>query len=100
MRSSTILLGTIGLVIFVAVSCLVSEFQWAEKGEKADSLRQLIGLPSLAVGNLNPSARNPGLELLCTSLYDSPGGYCNYFTFGVSFVPFKIADNITVSDYP
>jgi hypothetical protein len=100
MRTSMILLGTIGLVIFVTVSCLASEYQWAEKEDKTDSLRQLTGLPSLAVGNLNPSARNPGLELLCTSIYDSPGGYCNYFTSGVSFVPFKTADNITVSDYP
>ncbi len=42
-----------------------------------------MGLSSVAVGNLNPSARNPGIELLCTGLYDVPGGYCNYFTLGV-----------------
>ncbi len=73
------------LVIFVFTSCVVSEYSWSTKGNSSDSLRQLVGLPSVAVGNLNPAARNPGLEFLCTSLYDSPGGYCYYFHFRSNF---------------
>jgi hypothetical protein len=50
----------------------------------------------LAVGNLNPSARNPGVELLCTGLYDVPGGYCNYFTMGVPSTNFSVPTSFTV----
>jgi hypothetical protein len=55
----------------------------------------MAGLPSLAIGNLNPAARNPGLEVLCTSLYDVPGGYCIYFTQGVPQLNLTLACNIT-----
>jgi len=54
-------------------------------------------LPSLSIGNLNPAARNPELEILCTGLYDVPGGYCNYFTLGVPFINYTMSWNITVS---
>jgi len=50
-----------------------------------------------AIGNLNPVARNPGLEILCTGLYDVPGGYCPYFVDGVSFFNFVFNETITVS---
>ena len=84
------------LLTFVFVSCALSEISWSIKDNNPDSLRQVIGLPSVAVGNLSPSARNPGVELLCTGLYDVPGGYCNYFTMGVSFINFPMATNFTV----
>ncbi len=84
------------LLAFVFLSCALSELSWAAKENSTDSLRQIVGLPSVAVGNLSPSARNPGLELLCTGLYDVPGGYCNYFTLGVSFIDFPMATNFTV----
>jgi hypothetical protein len=85
-------------MIFVSVSCLISEVSWTTKGKTTDSLRELVGLPSLSTGNLNPAARNPGLEILCTGLNDVPGGYCNYFTLGVSFINYTTVWNITVSD--
>jgi hypothetical protein len=94
MKARIILLLMVGLLIFIFLSCVVSEISWSH-GSNSDSLRQLVGLPSFAVGNLNPSARNPGLELLCTALYDSPGGYCYYFTPGVPVNNLTIYANIT-----
>jgi hypothetical protein len=94
MKTRNLLLGMVGLLIFVFLSCAVSEISWSQ-GSSSDSLRQLVGLPSFAVGNLNPSARNPGLEFFCTALYDSPGGYCYYFTSGVPYNNLTIYANIT-----
>jgi hypothetical protein len=98
MKTKTLLVATVALLTFVSLSCLVSEISWSEKVNSSDSLRQLVGLPSIAIGNLNPSARNPGLELFCTSLYDVPGGYCYYFAPGVPVTNFTIVANITRSD--
>ena len=98
MKGRIVLLAVVVLMIYVSFSCLISEISWATKGKTTDPLRELVGLPSLSTGNLNPAARNPGLEILCTGLNDVPGGYCNYFTLGVSFVNFTISWNITVGD--
>ena len=84
------------LLTFVVVSCVLSELSWSMKENNSDSLRYAVGLPSVAVGNLSPSARNPGVEVLCTGLYDVPGGYCNYYSMGVPFVIFPMASNFTV----
>ena len=84
------------LLAFVVGSCIVSEISWSTKENTPDSLRQIVGLPSVAVGNLNPSARNPGVELLCTGLYDVPGGYCNYFTIGVPSANFSNPTGFTI----
>ena len=86
------------LLTFVFVSCAISEISWASKENATDSLRQVVGLPSVAVGNLSPSARNPGVEALCTSLYDVPSGYCYYFSMGVPFINFPMATNFTVTE--
>lgn len=94
MRARIILSATVALLMFVFVSCIASEVFWANKQESYDPTRELVGLPSIAIGNLNPSARNPGLEILCTGLFDVPGGYCSYFTPGVSVV-FPLGANIT-----
>ena len=83
------------LMVFVFLSCAASEISWSIKENTPNALRRVVGLPSVAVGNLNPSARNPGLEYLCTGLYDVPGGYCNYFALGVPFINFTMADNFT-----
>jgi hypothetical protein len=96
MKNKTILVVTMSLLLFVTFSCIASEISWSITVNKSDSLRQLIGLPSIAVGNLNPSARNPGLEIICTSLYDSPGGYCYYFTPGVPVSNITIFANVTL----
>jgi hypothetical protein len=99
MKTRTLLGITAALLAFVSISCLISELSWSDKANNPDSLRQLVGLPSITVGNLNPSARNPGLELLCTSLYDVPGGYCYYFAPGVPMTNITvIAVNITGSN--
>ena len=95
MKIRTILLVMTVLLIFVSISSLLSEMSWASKTESPDSLRQLVGLPSIAIGNLNPSARSAGLELFCTSLYDSPGGYCYYFAPGIPAINFTVGVNIT-----
>ena len=96
-RTRTILLATAVLLMFVFISCIASEVSWANKQENYDPTRELVALPSIAIGNLNPSARNPGLEILCTGLFDVPGGYCSYFTPGVPFV-FPLGANITASE--
>jgi hypothetical protein len=69
------------LAVFIASSCLQSELAWANITNNPQPLRQLTGLPSLAVGNLSPATRNPGLET-CTSFYDVPGGFCSYYAPG------------------
>ena len=84
------------LLTFVFVSCALSELSWSMKENNIDSLRYAVGLPSVAVGNLSPSARNPGVEVLCTGLYDVPGGYCNYYSMGVPFIDFPMASNFTI----
>ena len=88
MKSRTILVVLIALIAVVAVACAASEISWSTKTNSPDALRQTVGLPSIAIGNLNPSARNPGLEVLCTGLNDAPGGYCYYFTDGVPYINF------------
>ena len=96
MASRILIWTTAILLTFVFVSCAVSEISWSIKENNADSLRYIVGLPSVAVGNLSPAARNPGIEVLCTGLYDVPGGYCNYFSMGVPFINFPMANNFTV----
>ena len=90
MKSRTLLMVLAALIAVVAVACATSEISWSTKTNSPDALRQTVGLPSIAIGNLNPSARNPGLEVLCTGLYDAPGGYCYYFTDGVPYINFTI----------
>jgi len=85
-------------LISVSLCCAVSEVYWTRKENTVDYTRELVGLPSIAIGNLSPAARNPGLEILCTGLYDVPGGYCDYFMLGVPPAEFKLGGNITVSD--
>ena len=89
MKSRTLLIVLGALIAIVAVSCVASEISWSTN-KSNDALRQIVGLPSIAIGNLNPSARNPGLEVLCTALNDAPGGYCYYFTDGVPYINFTI----------
>lgn len=89
----------IGALLFVVVfSCVLSELEWLNKESAPDPIREIVRLPSIAVGNLNPAARNPGLEILCTGLFDSPGGYCGYYTNGVPFIHYTIGGNISVSE--
>ena len=83
------------LIVTIAASCIFSEWSWSIKSSSPDALRRMVGLPSLAIGNLNPAARNPGLEVLCSSFYDVPGGYCSYFTQGVAPLNLTLACNIT-----
>ena len=98
LKGRIVLLVVVVLLVYVSLSCLISEASWAKRTKTTDSLRELVGLPTLSTGNLSPAARNPGLEILCTGLYDVPGGYCSYFTIGVAFVNFTVNWNITASD--
>ncbi len=95
MRNRTILLATGVLLGLVFAPSMLSEAYWSSRQNSPDQLRQTVALPSVAVGNLNPMARNPGLELLCPGLYDSPGGYCYYFTAGTYPLNFTVTDNET-----
>jgi hypothetical protein len=98
MRPAIILSAVVALLVVVSVSCSASQLVWTSVENTADPVRELVGLPSIAVGNLNPSARNPGLEILCAGLYDTPGGYCSYFTDGVPFIDFPSSGNITLAE--
>ena len=98
MRARTILFFVAVLIVFVFFACASSEVSWLNKESAPEPLRQIVGLPSVAIGNLSPSARNPGLELLCTGLYDVPGGYCSYFSPGVPFINFTMAGNFTTGE--
>ena len=98
MKNRTILVLFGALLALIAVSCVANQISWASKENAFDATRDVVGLPSIAIGNLSPSARFPGLEFLCTALYDVPGGYCGYFTDGVPFIGFPTGGNITVSD--
>ena len=97
MNSKFLLTVITSMLLFIVASCLLSEISWANKENGSAQLTQTIGLASIIVGNLNPSARNPGLELFCTSLYDIPGGYCSYFVPGVPPENFRVYVNITAS---
>ena len=83
------------LIATITVTSVLSEWSWAIKSNSPDPLRKIVGLPSLAIGNLNPVARNPGLEQLCTSFYDVPGGQCIYFNQGVAPINLTLACNIS-----
>jgi len=95
LKNGTILVILTVLLTAVFASCAFSEMTWLNRESSPDPLRQLTRLPSIAVGNLNPAARNPGVELVCTGLYDAPGGYCSYFTDGVPFISFRTGGNVT-----
>jgi hypothetical protein len=97
MKSNILIFAIALLFLFISVSCVLSEVSWSTKENNPDSLRYVVGLPSAAVGNLSPSARNPGVEVLCTGLYDVPGGYCNYFSMGIPYIGFPMATNFTVT---
>ncbi len=85
MRHGRFLLLLGALAAFVVVSCVQSELSWAARDASPSLERQMTRLPCIAVGNLSTYVRSGGLEFMCTSLYDVPGGYCYYFTTGVSF---------------
>lgn len=97
MNSKIILSAAALMIIFIVASCVLSESSWAAKEKSPDMLAETVGLSSIVVGNLNPATRNPGLELFCTSLYDVPGGFCNYYAPGVPSDNFKVDVNVTVS---
>lgn len=96
MKNKTMLIATVGLLLFVSLSCVASEVSWSITKNDSDPLRQLVGLPGVAVGNLNPASRVPGLEFMCPALYDSPGGYCYYFAPGVPVTNMTIYANVTL----
>jgi len=96
MKSRTLVLMIVFLIALAFVASGLSEISWSIRENSPEVLRQTVGLPSTTVGNLNPSARNPGVEFLCTSLFDVPGGFCNYFTLGVPFTNFTVVGNFTV----
>jgi hypothetical protein len=96
MKIKYLLLICIGLVAFVFSASAINQVSWANRENNIDTIRQSVGLPSIAIGNLNPSARNPGLEFFCTGLFDDPGGYCFYFTNGVPYVNSTSNQNVII----
>jgi hypothetical protein len=71
------------LPVLVLACFTISQVDSIQDDKETNNLRGLLGFPSLAIGNLSPAAREPGLELFCTGIYDTPGGYCNYYANGV-----------------
>jgi hypothetical protein len=98
MRGKTIAFIICALMVFIFISAITSEWTWTNKEQVSSPMREAVGLPSIAIGNLNPASRNPGLELFCTGLLDTPGGYCTYFINGVPLLNFTLSGNITVSE--
>jgi hypothetical protein len=96
LKSRNILIILAILLTVVFTSCYFNEIAWRNKENTLDPVRLSLRMSSLAIGNLSPSARNPGLEFFCTGLYDTPGGYCSYFTDGVPFINFRFGGNITL----
>ncbi|MGE5637868.1 MAG: hypothetical protein ACM3WQ_04090 [Chloroflexota bacterium] len=97
MKNRLILIAVFLLTLTVLVLCVISELSWNLKEQTQEPIRKITGLPSIAIGNLNPAARNPKLEIICTGLYDQPGGYCYYFSTGVPFEDYQYLANITLS---
>lgn len=83
MKHSRLILLLSALITFVVLSSIQSELSWAARDAAPNLERQAAQLPNIAVGNLSTYIRSGGLEVMCTSLYDVPGGYCFYFTPGV-----------------
>ena len=51
------------LLLFVAILGFYvrNESAWATRESEPQIIQQIVGLPSVAVGNLSPAARVPGL---------------------------------------
>ncbi len=96
MKNRTLLILVTLLVTLVFTSYAYSEVYWHRRETTTVPIHRLTGLASLAIGNLSPSARSPGYELLCTGLYDAPGGYCSYFTDGVPSLHYRSGLNVAL----
>ncbi|MEN3017295.1 MAG: hypothetical protein ABC612_07810, partial [Candidatus Methanosuratincola petrocarbonis] len=70
-----LLLPVLAIVLTAAlVSVSVySETQWSMR-EYDRALREVVALPSIAVGTNYEGTRNPLIEVFVRSLYDVPGG--------------------------
>jgi hypothetical protein len=79
-------LAALILTLMVFAFCFVNELNWVvlEQNPVRQTVREVIGLPSIALGTNYGATRNPLLEVYCTSLYDIPGGYC--YIYIASFV--------------
>ena len=71
------------LPVLVLACFAISQVNLIQEDKETNNLRELLGFPSLAIGNLSPAARELGLQLFCTGIYDTPGGYCSYYANGV-----------------
>jgi len=97
MKEKIVPLTLLFSIVFNLIACVQSEMSWTNKENSPQPLRQVVGLPNIAVGNLNPAARSPGLEVLCISFYDVPGGYCHYFAPGAPYSVLPRSKNLTRS---
>ena len=62
MKNRIILIIFGALIALIAVSCAANQISWSVKENAFDPTREVVGLPSIAIGNLSPSARVPGLD--------------------------------------
>ena len=88
MKSKILILAIALLLTFVFVSCIASEISWSMKENNPDSLRYVVGLPSVAVGNLSPSARNPGVEVTLHWTLRCAWWLLQLFLYGCAFHQF------------
>ncbi|MGQ9759008.1 MAG: hypothetical protein ACUVQ5_00315 [Candidatus Methanomethylicaceae archaeon] len=56
------------------ITCVSNQMLWQTR-EYHTELREIIGLPSIAIGTNYEGTRNPLLEVFVRPLYDVPGGY-------------------------
>ena len=83
----TLILLAVVLTSVVLTSSVYSELEWNVKtqSDRTNSIRRIVGIPSIAIGTLSTAQRNPMVEMYCTSFYDAPGSYCAYYTTGVAW---------------
>jgi len=83
----TLTLLAVVLTSVVLTSSVYSELGWNVKAQsdRTNSIRRIVGIPSIAIGTLSIAQRNPMVEMYCTSFYDAPGSYCAYYTTGVAW---------------
>jgi hypothetical protein len=86
------LLALIMFVTTISIATLDEQVHvsYRDNSQAKVDLRQVIGLPSIAIGTSQGATRNPLLEVYCTSLYDLPGGYC--YAIAATFVDTPMRD--------
>ncbi len=74
-RATIVAVMAIALTVAISAISFVDEAGWRDGGGSAMAIREVVGLPSIAIGTNYEGTRNPLLEMYVRPLYDIPGGY-------------------------